>query len=638
LRRGKLIEEAMEVLKKSQKISKRNPKDLRLTLVSESARRVYYFGPFRLNETERLLLRQGEIVLLTPKVFDILLLLVQNSGSLVSKEMFLDKIWPDAFVEEANLTVNVASLRKALREDPTEHQYIETVPKRGYRFVAAVKIGTESIRPNPMWDRRAVSTAQKQRSEDNPEAFNSIAVLPFENVSADPNAEYLSDGLAESIISRLAQLTGLRVMARDSVFRYKGKGLDALVIGQELGVRSILSGRILQLEDRIVVRTELVDAVNGWQIWGEQYHRTLSDILAVQEEISGAISARLKVQLTREEKDRLGKRYTENAEAYRFYLKGRYHWNKFHPSSLRRATEYFEQAIQIDPTYALAYAGLADSYYRLSNVYAHTRDAMPKAKTAAIKALEIDETLSEGHAALGLIRMFYDWDWLGANEEFARAIEINPNNATAHQRFGLYFNLFGRFEEAMREQEMAFAIDPLSEQVYWSFALSFFLGRKNEQAIGEIQKALDLDGNYQPALYLLGRVYVELGQLAEAIAVFKKLLGLNDAPMFLAALGHAYARAGKHRDTRNVLNELREQSEQRYVSAYGTALIHLALGDKNMAFSYLEQAYENRCEMMSWLKVDPALDSIRTDLRFINLLRRLGLDREYQILRKSATS
>ena len=354
----------------------------------------------------------------------------------------------------------------------------------------------------------------------------------------------------------------------------------------------------------------------------------------MQEEISEAISAKLKVQLTREEKDRLGKRYTENVEAYRFYLKGRYHWNKFHPSSLRRAIEYFEQAIEIDPTYALAYAGLADSYYRVANVYAPTRDAMPKAKAAAMKALEIDETLSEAHAALGLIRMFYEWDWSGAKEEFEQAIEISPNNAMAHQRFALYFNLFGRFAEAMRELELAFAMDPLSPQVYWSFALSFFLGRRDEQAIEQIQKTLDLDGNYQPALYLLGRVYIELGQLAKAIATFKKVLALNDAPLFLAALGHAYARAGKHQDARNVLNDLQGQSKQRYVSAYSIALIHLALGDKNQAFSCLEEAFENRCEMMTWLKVDPAFDSIRADLRFANLLRRVGLDREYQVIKK----
>jgi len=628
----------MEVLKKFQKISERIPRMVRDQATSKSGRFVYKFGTFCLDRVERILLDAGENVSLTPKVFDTLVVLVQNAGRLVTKKSLLAEVWPDTFVEEANLSVNISTLRKALGEAPGEHQYIETVSKRGYRFVANVVEVEGESQTVATREPRPTLFAHKESTTDLHQGLNSLAVLPFDNGTADPNAEYLSDGLTESIINSISQLQNLRVVARNTVFRYKAKEVDPQKIGRELGVRSVLSGRILQLSDRLIIRAELIDVSNGWQIWGDQYHRKLSDILAVQEEISEVISAKLKVQLTREEKDRLGKRYTENVEAYRFYLKGRYHWNKFHPSSLRRAIEHFEQAIEIDPTYALAYAGLADSYYRVSNVYAPTREAMPKAKAAAMKALEIDETVSEAHAALGLIRMFYDWDWSGAKEEFERAIEISANNAMAHQRFGLYFSLFGRFEEAMRELELAFAMDPLSPQIYWSFALSFFLGRKDEQAIVEIQKTLDLDANYQPALYLLGRVYLEVGQLTEAIAAFKGVLALNDAPMFVAALGHAYARAGKRREAQKVLNDLQGQSKQRYVSAYSIALIHLALGDKNQAFSCLEQAFENRCEMMTWLKVDPAFDSIRADLRFSNLLRRVGLDREHQILQKSAAS
>src|ERR1700687_5602590 len=450
----------MEVLKKSQKISKRTPRT-----PLKSGRTVYEFGPFRLDQSERVLRRGGKDVPLTPKVFDTLIVLVESAGRLVTKESLLVEVWPDTFVEEANLSVNIATLRKALGEIAGEHQYIQTISKRGYRFVAnVVEVESES-RIVVMREPRPALIANEESATDLPQCSNSLAVLPFDNRSADPNAEYLSDGLTESIINRISQLQSIRVVARNTMFSYKAKEVDPQKVGRELGVRSVLSGRILQLGDRLIIRAELIDVSNGWQIWGDQYHRKVSDILAVQEEISEVISAKLKVQLTREEKDRLGKRYTENVEAYRFYLKGRYHWNKFHPSSLRRTIEYFEQAIEIDPTYALAYAGLADSYYRLSNVYAPTRDAMPKAKAAAMKALEIDETVSEAHAALGLIRMFYEWDWLGAREEFARAIEINPNNATAHKRFGLYFNLFERFEEAMQELGLAFAMDPLSPQI-----------------------------------------------------------------------------------------------------------------------------------------------------------------------------
>jgi tetratricopeptide (TPR) repeat protein len=422
------------------------------------------------------------------------------------------------------------------------------------------------------------------------------------------------------------------------VFRHWAKERDPQKVGLELGVGSVLSGRILQLGNRLIIRAELIDVLNGCQIWGQQYHRKLSDILVVQEEISEAISATLRARLPRKEKDLPAKRQTENAEAYQNYLKGRYHWNKFHPISLKRAINYFQQAIEIDPTYALAYAGLADTYYRLSNVYASTREAMPKAKAAAIKALEIDETLSEAHAALGLIKLFYEWDWLAAKEEFAHAIEINPNYAIAHQRCGLYFNLLGRFDEGMRELELGLAIDPLSPQIYWSYALAFFLAGKHEQAVEEIQKTLEMDRDYQPALYLLGRSYEELGQLSEAIAVLENLLNLNDAPVFLAEIGRAYALAGRYQEARKVLNDLNDQSKQRYVSAYSRAAVYLALDDRIFTLACLEQAYEERCEMMTWLKVDPAFDSIRTDLRFLNLVRRVGLDGEYVVQTKGPAS
>ena len=334
----------------------------------------------------------------------------------------------------------------------------------------------------------------------------------------------------------------------------------------------------------------------------------------------------------------MSKHYTENGEAYKNYLKGRYHWNKFDQISLKRAIDYFSRAIDADPTYALAYAGLADSYYRLSNVYAPTRDAMPKAKAAAIKALEIDDELSEAHAALGLIRMLYEWDWSGAQKELGRAVEITPNNAVAHQRLGLFLMLLGRFHEAKQHLEIVLTVDPLSAHAYWHTALSLFLQHKHELAIEEIRKALDLDSHFQPALYLLGRIQLALGKIGRALEVFTRLLALSDAPLFVAALGYSYALAGKKRQARSVLMELESQSIHRYVSAYSKATIHLALGEKNDAFSCLEEACTNRCEMLTWLKVDPAFDIVRTDLRFTNLLRRVGLGREYESLQRRAAS
>ncbi|HYV11151.1 MAG TPA: winged helix-turn-helix domain-containing protein [Pyrinomonadaceae bacterium] len=615
----------MEVPKKSQKTSKRKPKNLPATPQADVDAFVYEFGPFVLDEKEQLLTRNGNAVPLTPKVFDILLLLVQNSGSLVSKQSLLGKIWPDAFVEEANLNVNVATLRKALGERPTEHHFIETIPKRGYRFVANVvklKVGCDSrhcISTKP--DSKPAETNRKRKSK----VFNSLAVLPFYNESSDPNAEYLSDGLTESIINSLSHLKDLRIIGHNSVFRYIGKEHDGRVVGKELRVKLVVTGRILLLGETLIVRAELIDVQTGWHIWGEQYHRKFSDVLKVEKEVSQKISSALKHRLTREEKVDVSSSSTENAEAHKAYLKGRYHWSKFDLISSKKAAEYFLQAIEIDPTYALAYAGLADAYYRLANVYAPTREAMPKARAAAMKALEIDDTLSEAHAAMGIIKMFYEWDWSGAEKEFNRAIESNHNNAIAHQRFGLYFNLLGRFDEATRELELAMLIDPLSPHSYWSITLTYFLTRQYEKTIEEVQRTLEMEHDYKPALYLLGRTYEQCGQLDQALEVFKRILALSNVPMFLGALGHSYARSGEHEKARRVLKDLQEQSKERYVSAYSQAIIHQALGEEDQTFLCLEKACEDRCEMMTWLKIDPDFESVQNDLRFTNLLRRVGL-------------
>ena len=621
----------MDVLKKSQKTSKRNPKPVFPARGAEWDANVYEFGEFRVNERERVLSRTGKPVPLTPKVFDLLLILIKESGSLLDKDTLLNEIWPDTYVEEANLSVNVAALRKALGEVATRQQYIETVPKHGYRFIASVtkwqtERGVESLR-NPSAQEAAVPESSRidQRKD-----LNSLVILPFHNAGDDPNAEYLSDGLTESIISNLSRLNGLRVVARNTVFRYRGTTQDPADVAKELGARSVVSGRVLQLSDRIVVRAELVDAVNGWQLWGAQYHRKLSDVLTVQDEISEEISKHLEYHLTCEEKKQLTKHYTDNSEAFHLYLKGRYHWNKYSQVGLRTAIDYFSQAIEIDPTYALAYAGLADCYYRLSNVYAPTRSAMPKAKAAALRALEIDPNLSEAHAALGLVKLFYDLEWSAAEEAFQSAIEINPNYSIAHQRLGLYFNLLGRFDEARDELQLARDLDPLSPQLYCSFALMFFLARQYERVLSEVEKTLEMDNNYVPTLYLLARTHEERRQFGEAIRVFEKILTINDAPTFRAGLAHVHATAGNYELARAMLKDLEKESSRRYVSAYSKAVVLLALGEKNQAFSYLEQAYDDRCEMMTWLKVDPAFDNVRTDLRFTNLLRRVGLHQDYR--------
>lgn len=606
--------------------------------MSEQAASLYAFGPFQLDTRGGVLLHKGSAISLTQKQFDTLLFLVQNSGRLIGKDELMDKIWSDACVEPANLTQTVFILRKTLAHYEPEGHFIETAPRRGYRFVAPVKEGnTKSTYP----DFDSTSTRDDRQDGDGPRGpseFNSLAVLPIENASSDPNAEYLSDGLTESIINSLSRLRDLRVLARNTIFRYKSTSQDPQKIGAELGVRSVLTGRILQLGDRIIIRAEVMDVQGGWQIWGEQYHRKLADILVVQEEIAEEISMKLKLKLTADEKRQLTKRYTDNSEAFRLYLKGRYYWNKYAHDGLRKSIEYFNQAIDEDPTYALAYAGLADTYYRLSNFYLPSREAMPKAKLLAKKALEIDETLAEGHAALGLVLMFHDWDWVGAEREFKRAIELNPGYAIAHQRLALYFNLMGRLDESAVELQLAIDLDPLSPQISQGVAVLYFLQGDTEQAIEQTEKTLELDANYHPVHYFLGWLYKRKGDLSKALESFERAASLEDSPMFKAALAHIHALKGDRSRALAILDELEAQSKRRYISSYCKALVYIGLDEKDQAFHWLEKAFEERSEMIPWLKIGAESDSLRSDPRFYEQLRRVGLYGSYDLNLRSAAS
>jgi adenylate cyclase len=532
---------------------------------------------------------------------------------LVTKTVLLESVWPDAFVEEANLSVNIAILRKVLGRNAGGQHYIETIPKRGYRFIAKVL---------EVEDKRA----PRESSLSSSRVFCSLAVLPFDNESGDPDVEYLADGLTESIISSLSHLEDFRVLARNTVLRYKANSTDPQKIGEELGVRSLVTGRVLQLSDRVIIRAEVMDVSGGWQLWGEQYHRKLSDILTIQEEIAREISAQLKLKLTADEKKRLTKRYTDNSTAYHLYLKGRYHWNKYAHKGLSKAIDYFRKAIDEDPLYALAYAGLSDSYYRLSNLYLPTTEAMPKAKLAAQRALEIDEELAEAHAALGLVLMFYEWDWPGAKRELVRAIELNPGCAIAHQRLAQYFNLLGDFAEAMHEYELALDLDPLSPSIGTSVALEFFFMGDYEQAIRQAEKSLEIEPNYPPTHYLLGWVNKRRGHLTQALDSFERVTILDDSSLYLAALGHACGLNGDRTKAFAILDQLEERAKHQYVSSYCRALVYIGLDEKDLAFHWLERAFAERSEMIPWLKVGADCDSLRSDPRFHNLLRRCGLE------------
>jgi serine/threonine protein kinase/TolB-like protein/Tfp pilus assembly protein PilF len=466
---------------------------------------------------------------------------------------------------------------------------------------------------------------RQHSSGGSPAHIDSLAVLPLTNASADPNTEYLSDGITESIINTLSQLPQLKVMARATVFRYKGKEVDVQEVRRDLGVRAVMMGRVLQFGDNLVIKTELVDTTDGSQLWGEQYKRKAADIFEIQEEISKEISEKLKIKLTGEEKKLLGKRYTENTEAYRLYLKGRFCLSKTTKEALNNAIRHFRQAIDTDPDYALAYAGLADAYYALSSNHLPANEAMPKARAAAEQALHMDEGLSEAHASLGLVKAFYEWDWAGAESEYRRAIELNPGYASAHHWYGWYLALMGRLSEAIREVKQASELDPLSLEINSDLGLSFFFARQYERAIEQFEKALEMDPNSIWTRFFMGWAREQKGDYAQAIEEYNRVAQLDDAPLIMAALGHTYVMAGRREEALGVLEEMRRMAQKRHVSSYHFTILHAALGEKDEAFEWLEKSYAAREEALVWLKVDPRLDAIRTDPRFIDLQRRVGL-------------
>ena len=460
--------------------------------------------------------------------------------------------------------------------------------------------------------------------------IDSLAVLPFVNASADPNTEYLSEGITESLINSLSQLPNFRVIARTTAFRYKGREVDPQKVGRELGVRAVLTGRVTQRGDTLRIQADLVDVAEGSQLWGQQYSRKLSDVFAVQEEITKEISEKLRLKLTGDEKQRLAKRYTENIQAYEDYLKGRYYWNRRSPEALRKGIEYFERAIEKDPGYALAYAGLADSYSLLPE-YANVppKEALQKAKAAAEKALAIDGSLAEAHTSLAMVLIYSNWDWEDASREFRRAIQLNPGYATAHHWYAVsYLTSVGRLDEALAELRRAREADPLSLILNVATGWVLYAARRYDEAIEQYRKAIEMDPTFFAAQREIGAVYVQKRQYQQAITEFQKALKLSPGDTFaLGQLGQAYALAGQKSEAIRILNTLKERSRQGYVRAYDLAAVATGLGDKDQALAWLEKAYQDRSEWLTWAKVEPWMDPLRSDPRFQNLLRRMRLAR-----------
>ncbi len=457
--------------------------------------------------------------------------------------------------------------------------------------------------------------------------IDSLAVLPFENASRDPEHEYLSDGIAGSLINTLVAVPKLRVIAQSTVFRYKGRGVDPQAVGRELNVRAVLTGRIIQSGGSLRIGTELVDVATGSQLWGAQYDRKPGDIFAIQDEISNEISEKLRLKLTRAEKKRLIKRQTVDAEAYRLYLKGRHHWNKWTEDGFYKAIEYFQQAVEKDPGYALAFTGLADSYVLLGwNGYLPPKDAFPKAKRAAIGALRLDPDLGEAHTSDAAVLWLHDWRWPEAEIEFKRSLALSPSHPTASHWYAEYLMTMGRHAEAIARMKSSQELDPLSLIISVAIGWTFYMARQYDDAIEQFRRTVELDPYYPVTYWILGQLLRKMGRYELAIAEGEKGVKLSGgSPLMRAALAQTLATAGRRKEAIQTLDELMELAKQKYVASYFFAGIHIGLGDVDRAMEYLEKSYEEHSHWLMYLRMDPGMDGLRPHPRFQDLLRRVGL-------------
>ena len=621
----------------------------------------YEFGPFRLDPTEHLLLRNNQPVPLAPKAFETLLVLVENSGRLLTKDELMKRLWPETFVEDVNLAQNISAIRHALDDKNGGRPYIETVPKHGYRFSGEARRVTAEAPPTdlvavaeptagaaPWWKRLRSTLALAAagliiallglnvgRLRERVLAINasphiqSLAVLPLENLSRDPEQEYFADGMTDELITDLAKIRALRVISRNSVMQYKGKRKSMPQIARELNVDAVVEGTVQRFGDRVRIRVQLIEGPKDRHIWAETYERPLRDVLALQDEVAIAITKEVKVKLLPAENSRLASAPTISSEGYELYLKGRYFWNKRDPESLRKALDYFHRAAEKDPGYAPAQAGLADTYSLLGTA---AFDALPaaegmeKARVAAKRALSIDDGLAEAHASLGFVTYRYDWDWTAAEHEFKRAIALNPNYGTAHRWYSDFLSDLGRRNESLSEAQVALALDPLSLIDNENLARVHYFAREFDEAEEGSKKTLEMNPNFPIAHMRLGRAYAAKGMYREAVHEFEESSrSMENRSLAIASIGNALARSGDRSGAIRALDELAALSKQRRVAAICFALVYAGLGENDQTMVWLEKAYKERSDFLIILRVDPVFDGLRADRRFQDLLRRIGL-------------
>ena len=651
--------------------------------MSRPAKHLYEFGGFQLDADERVLRRAGQPVQLTPKALDTLLVLVERRGHLVAKDELMERLWPDSFVEEGNLAFNISVLRKALAAGGGETQFIETVPKRGYRFAAevreigdatevvvekqttahivieevneehqpAIAIALTSLAAAPAQPQAESAVAARMARWRQPRwrlamaavgigivafvtfwltrppALKTLAVLPFKPLAADSSDQYLELGMADALITKLSNLKQVIVRPTSSIIRYAASNQDALAAGRELGVDSVLDGSVQRIDDRVRVTVRLLRVSDGAAVWAEKFDEHFTNIFALQDSISQRLASALTVRLTGDDQRRLTRRYTESPEAYQAYLKGRYYWAKWNGGALQKSLGYFEQALAADPQYALAHCGVADVYNLLGYLsLMPPKDAFPKSEAAAWRALALDDALSEAHLALAKVKLFYNWDGPGFEREIERALDLDPNDADAHSMRGTYLLAQGRFDEALAERRRGQELDPLSPLLTTGVGWVYYYSRQYDQAIEWYKKTIELDTNFVQAHNDLATAYLMKGMDTEAIAELLTARTISGAPPeTVAALRQAYEASGIKGYWQKELELANEQARHEPVGAFRMARIYTMLGDRDHAFEWLEKAYDERNSLLIFANVVPLFDGLRADPRFRDLVRRIGL-------------
>ena len=607
-------------------------------------KRNFEFGPFRIDAVERLLFRGKETIPLTPKVADTLLALLANAGRIVEKDDLMKAVWPDSFVDEGGLARNISALRKALGDGLGEAQYVETIPRRGYRFIGALKPepagevfpAPPTRRKKPRWLPAAVVALaaltlvgawwEYRRARPEAQRFRSLMVKPFTNLSSDSTQEYVADAMTEGLINALHKIEALDVISFTTAMTYKGSNKTLPQIAREQNVDTVVEGSVVHAAGsaEIEIKVQLSDA-HDRQLWSDTYPGDLGRVLALENEAATSIADAIRVKLTPVEKEQLAHSQQVDPAAWLDYSHGRFFWNKRTPQGIQGAIDYFGRAIRDDPQYAPAYSGLADAYALLGSTgadAARPQDVMPKAKEAAQKAVNLDESLAEGHTSLGYVLLSYEWDLKGARREFDRAIALNPEYATAHHWFAHYWLAMGQPEKALAESRKAQVLDPSSLVIDVGVGWCYYHGRRFGEAIKEYRAALEISPDFGLAHAVLGMALEHRGAYAEAIGEFDKASQLGASPSFvLAGLGCAHALAGHTREARQALDQLDEAARKEYVPAVYRAAISAALGDKDHGIEWTLKAVDERSDYMIYLRTEPWADPLRADPRFQQILQ-----------------